>query len=440
MLSDIVICGFVSQLIYVHQAASSDSSNTQHFSFMMEPLTIAEDCAGLGTGTITLQRMAERLAKRNRHNASEMVKSQQKSVSQFASLRGGTKKVRRPKIQPLKVKPVYFSEAEEPLRKFLKSRYAKAKIVEDAETGLSDKGNTLLGLDGQLDIYISGGCCQPFSKMGLNNGQGDSRSDTTKTSVSFIAKRRPKLFILENVKNMLSKTHKQFFKETIVNRLRAITKYSRRHNRHVGLYRFHMRIYNSRDFGSPQRRERVIIVGVRKDATKFRRFTMPGPQLRRPKRILELLQPARQESRISDGGLNYTEDRNWRKIQEEIATINATGGNQVRFPIIADLQMSAKFGTSWQSCSCPTITRTRARSRGFWLINRGPNGMNKRRLGVADYAALQGWDNGTMKNYLKIHSLSRQLSDAQLLAALGNGFSVSVFEAIFQNLLTSMGD
>ena len=66
--------------------------------------------------------------------------------------------------------------------------------------------------------------------------------------------------------------------------------------------------------------------------------------------------------------------------------------------------------------------------------------MNKRRLGVADYAALQGWDNGTMKNYLKIHSLSRQLSDAQLLAALGNGFSVSVFEAIFQNLLTSMGD
>ena len=141
----------------------SDSSNTHYFSFMMQPLTIAEDCAGLGTGTITLQRVAKIFAKNNKPVAAEMVKTQQKSFSQFASLRGGTKKVTRPKIQPLKVKPVYFSEAEEPLRKFLKSRYAKAKIAEDAETGLSDKGNTLLGLDGQLDIYISGGCCQPFS-------------------------------------------------------------------------------------------------------------------------------------------------------------------------------------------------------------------------------------------------------------------------------------
>ena len=334
MLSDMWLCE-----LYVHQLASSDSSHTLHFYFMMEPLTIAEDCAGLDTGTITLQRMARRFAKRSRHNAEEMVNSQQKSVSQFASLRGG-KKVRRPKIQQLKVKPVYFSETEEHLRDFLRSKYPKAKIVGDAETGLSDKGNTLLGLDGQLDIYMSGGCCQPFSKIGANLGEVDARSDTTKTSVSFIAKRKPKLFILENVKNMLSKTHKHFFKETIVKRLRAIRKYSKLHKRHVGLYRFYMRLYNSSDFGSPQKRERVIIVGVRKDATKFRRFTMPGPQLRRPKKILDLLRPASQESRISDGGLNYTEDRNWRKIQEEIATINATGGNQVRFPIIADLQMS----------------------------------------------------------------------------------------------------
>ena len=97
------------------------------------------------------------------------------------------------------------------MRSFLESKYSSAKIVEDAEMGLSDKGNTLLGTEGQLDLYIAGGCCQPFSTMGLNNGKGDSRSDTTRTSVSFIVKRRPKVFILEQVKNIMSKTHKQFF-------------------------------------------------------------------------------------------------------------------------------------------------------------------------------------------------------------------------------------
>ena len=80
----------------------------------------------------------------------------------------------------------------------------------------------------------------------------------------------------------------------------------------------------------------------------------------------------------------------------------------------------------------------------------------KRRLDVNDDAALQGWDSKSRRNYLGIgrfypHCLQRwdskarshhsavlpssPLSTTQLLEALGNGFSVNVFEALFKQML-----
>ena len=71
---------------------------------------------------------------------------------------------------------------------------------------------------------------------------------------------------------------------------------------------------------------------------------------------------------FSDEELSNTELRNWRSIQAELAK----KGNQfkVKFPVIADFYMSKQFGTSWQSEMCQTITETRARARGFWVIDK----------------------------------------------------------------------
>ena len=69
---------------------------------------------------------------------------------------------------------------------------------------------------GDIDVYIAGGSCQPFSKQGKNGGRKDMRSKTTRDSVDFIKKRRPKCFIIEQVKNITSKTHKKWLQHRIL--------------------------------------------------------------------------------------------------------------------------------------------------------------------------------------------------------------------------------
>ena len=102
-----------------------------------------------------------------------------------------------------------------------------------------------------------------------------------------------------------------------------------------------------------------------------------------------------------------------------------------------------------------TITKARAQQRAFWIIDKSRDGLgfSKRRLEVRDYAQLMGWDNKSQTQYLGIKQFhcSRNpmaplrarlkgdtlpwLSDSQLLAGLGNSFSVPVFQAIAENML-----
>ena len=92
-----------------------------------------------------------------------------------------------------------------------KSYSTKTVIAEDCATGSHDGGDKYLGTDGQLDLYMTGSQCQPFSKMGKNGGRADERSDTMRDTVSFIMKRKPTTFIMEQVPNIKSKPHNKFW-------------------------------------------------------------------------------------------------------------------------------------------------------------------------------------------------------------------------------------
>ena len=76
----------------------------------------------------------------------------------------------------------------------------------------------------------------------------------------------------------------------------------------------------------------------------------------------------------------------------------------------------------------------------MWTKKKDGLGFAKRRLNLRDYAQLQGWDKKSQTQYLDIPRNSNQalrsnLSQSQLLAALGNSFSVPVFQAIAENML-----
>ena len=210
--------------------------------------------------------------------------------------------------------------------------------VASSDTGSNDKGNKLLGLDGQVTLYIGGTECQPFSKMGCNKGRKDDRADTMQDAIAFVSKRRPKVFILEQMKNITSKTHKDFLKEKVIRKLRGVKQFDKK-DKAKQLYRIHQQHLNSLDFGIPQVRKRLYIIGVRKDERWLRKFRMPQKGVHKPISLSQLLQGTI-VPQIPDKDLSYTEQRNWDAIQKEMHPRLET----IRFPVFADFHASAAYG------------------------------------------------------------------------------------------------
>ena len=150
------------------------------------------------------------------------------------------------------IKPLYASDSNEVLRRFNDTKFPRSNIVEKFEMGLSDRGDKFLGLDRQLDVYIAGCQCQPFGKIWLNQGKADDRPETTRDSIAFFSKRGPKMFILEQVKNMTTKAHKKCSKEKVPDKLLKIKDATKKQKRKQ-LYKQFQRTLDTSAFGLPNR-------------------------------------------------------------------------------------------------------------------------------------------------------------------------------------------
>lgn len=101
-----------------------------------------------------------------------------------------------------------------------------------------------------FDILLAGFPCQAFSICGLQQGFEDTTRGTLFFDIARIIKeKKPKAFVLENVKNLASHDHGNTLK-TILDTLRD----------ELG-YHVEYKVLNALDFGLPQKRERIIIVG-----------------------------------------------------------------------------------------------------------------------------------------------------------------------------------
>jgi len=116
----------------------------------------------------------------------------------------------------------------------------------------------------KVDVVLGGFPCQDFSVAGKRRGISVHRGNLYKALVSAVEAVRPKIFLAENVKGLLTAN------EGLA--IRVIT--SDFANAGPG-YRVYMGLLNAADFGVPQRRERVFIVGVRKDLEGEFRFPKP---------------------------------------------------------------------------------------------------------------------------------------------------------------------
>lgn len=118
-----------------------------------------------------------------------------------------------------------------------------------------------------FDVLLAGFPCQPFSMAGSKKGFSDPRGNLFFQIERVLRDKKPPALFLENVKFLLSHHKKETF-EIIKHILR---------NR-LG-YFIYWKILNSSDFGLPQSRERVYIVGFKKDVG----FKFPNPTNKRTK-------------------------------------------------------------------------------------------------------------------------------------------------------------
>lgn len=117
---------------------------------------------------------------------------------------------------------------------------------------------------GKVDLFVGGSPCQSFSLVGKQRGLEDTRGTLFYEYARLIDEIKPKVFIYENVRAVLSNDNgntwekmQQVFSE-------------------LG-YNFSWKVLNAKDYGIPQNRERLFVVGFRNDLNCKVAFKFPDP-------------------------------------------------------------------------------------------------------------------------------------------------------------------
>jgi DNA (cytosine-5)-methyltransferase 1 len=120
------------------------------------------------------------------------------------------------------------------------------------------------------DILVAGFPCQAFSIAGARSGFDDTRGTLFFDVARLLSEKKPEAFLLENVKGLVSHDRGRTL-STILDVLRN----------DLGYFVPDPQIINARNFGVPQNRERIFIVGFR-DEEAFEKFSYPkGSRLRK---------------------------------------------------------------------------------------------------------------------------------------------------------------
>ncbi len=146
------------------------------------------------------------------------------------------------------------------------------------------------GLNEQVDLVTGGPPCQPFSLGGQHRAFLDKR-DMFPQAVRAVRELRPRAFVFENVKGLTRSTFANYLEyirlqlrhpdliaraqEPWLDHLTRLEDYETKGQHDGLLYNVVMRVLNAADYGVPQRRERVFIVGFRADTSVEWHFPAP---------------------------------------------------------------------------------------------------------------------------------------------------------------------
>jgi DNA (cytosine-5)-methyltransferase 1 len=239
------------------------------------------------------------------------------------------------------------------------------------------------------DVLLGGFPCQPFSNAGLKRGFEDTRGTLFFDVARIISSKNPSVVLLENVKGFVGHDKGNTFR--VVQRTLE----------ELG-YVVHAKVLNARDFGVPQNRERIYIVGIKESLKNAKGYKFPEPPQVKTS-VSQIL-----ETEIDP---KYTlSDKLWAGHQRRRAEHEAKGNG---------------FGYSMFTGDSPytsTISARYYKDGSEILIKQSRK--NPRKITPREAARLQGFPDD-----FKI-----VVSDVQAYKQFGNSVAVPVVKAVAQSL------
>ncbi len=265
------------------------------------------------------------------------------------------------------------------------------------------------------DVLLAGFPCQPFSiagvskknALGRNHGFACDAQGTLFFDVARVLEaKRPKAFMLENVKNLKGHDKGRTF-DVIMNTLET----------ELG-YKVDYRVIDAQHF-VPQHRERIVIVGFKQDVGfSFDKFHLPGKGLIKMDSVLhpengtENTEEPYTEGKNALVNRKYTlSDKLWGYLQNYAAKHKAKGNG-------------FGFGLVGPNDIARTLSARYYKDGSEILVNQGKK-KNPRRLTPRECARLMGYDDD-----FKI-----PVSDTQAYKQFGNSVAVPVFSAVAKQML-----
>lgn len=164
------------------------------------------------------------------------------------------------------------------------------------------------------DVLCGGFPCQPFSNVGQKGGLEDPRGELIYEVSRILRAKKPRAFILENVKGLLSMQGGKTFE--IICKLLDDSG-----------YKVYTQILEAKDYGLPQIRKRLFFVGVRKDIDVEFEFPKPTPLLYSLSHVFDGKKVERDYGftvRVGGRGSGITNRYNWDQyyVDDEVTVIS----------------------------------------------------------------------------------------------------------------------
>jgi DNA (cytosine-5)-methyltransferase 1 len=246
-----------------------------------------------------------------------------------------------------------------------------------------------------FDLFTGGFPCQPFSTVGLGLGESDTRGTLFHEIIRICSVKQPKHILLENVKGLLSKTHKKTLEKILLEL------------KNIG-YDIRYELLNTKDYGIPQNRERVWIYGFLGQLPKD--FNLTPQRITLNKRIEDFL--------------DLVVDPNLYLSEEQINHLSETKG--VDFNVTESLCFDVYNKKIKTDGICSTITEPHHCS--LRIVEPPMNGKFRvRKLSMTEHYRLMGFVDGEF-NF-------GDFSYSQICKRAGNGWDINLVSLLFKKFL-----